>query len=342
MKPLEYFLRPTQRELFAKLRSIYKGRADVCRDSYILVKGEAPVLLVAHLDTIHPQPVKQICMTSDGGILMSPQGIGGDDRRGVYALNAIYGQSEAKPWLLFTCDEEVVGAGASEFCVKHRKEALPKELGQLKLIIEIDRKGRDDAVYYGCDNRDFEDYITGKGFRTSYGSFSDISYIAPELGIAAVNLSAGYYNAHTLYEYINRKQLEDTVRKVIGIVAESTNPGFPRYEYVEACRFYGRGWDRYGSWHGDEKILESLPGNIREEYATLLDYYTAEELETYRMDYGDGIILQLFEAEFSGTAYPGPKEEPIEWGNPKRGMGDGRAERLQKGVRPYKDYEPMG
>ncbi len=65
-------------------------------------------------------------------------------------------------------------------------------------------------------------------------------------------------------------------------------------------------------------------------------------LGLYRMDYGDGIILQLFEAEFSGTAYPGPKEEPIEWGNPKRGMGDGRAERLQKGVRPYKDYEPMG
>ena len=77
MKPLEYFFRPTQRELFAKLRSIYKGRADVCRDSYILVKGEAPVLLVAHLDTVHPKPVKQICRTDDGGMLMSPQGIGG-------------------------------------------------------------------------------------------------------------------------------------------------------------------------------------------------------------------------------------------------------------------------
>ena len=305
MKPLEYFLRPAQRELFAKLRSIYKERADVCRDSYILVKGEAPVLLVAHLDTIHPQPVKQICMTSDGGILMSPQGIGGDDRCGVYALNAIYGQSEAKPWLLFTCDEEVGGAGASEFCVKHRKEALPKELGQLKLIIEIDRKGRDDAVYYGCDNRDFEDYITGKGFRTSYGSFSDISYIAPELGIAAVNLSAGYYNAHTLHEYINRKQLEDTVRKVIRIVAESTNPGFPRYEYVEACCFYGRG--RYGTWYGGEGIPEGLPGDIREEYRVLLDYYTVEELEGYRRDYGDRMIPQLFAAEF-GDAYLPPEE----------------------------------
>ncbi|WP_300803345.1 hypothetical protein [uncultured Acetatifactor sp.] len=326
MKPLEYFLRPTQRELFAKLRSIYKGRADVCRDSYILVKGEAPVLLVAHLDTVHPKPVKQICMTGDGGMLMSPQGIGGDDRCGVYALNAVYEQSEAKPWLLFTCDEEVGGIGASVFCVKQRKGVLPKELKRLKLIIEIDRKGKDDAVYYGCGNKAFEDYITGKGFRTSYGSFSDISYIAPELGIAAVNLSAGYYNAHTLHEYINRKHLEDTVRKVIGIVAESIAPDFPRYEYAEARCYYRRGWDRYGIWRGDEKILESLPRNIREEYGALLDCFTVEELEAYRVDYGDGIILQLYEAEFSGTAHPWPKGEPAGWGNPKRGIGGGRAE----------------
>lgn len=326
MKPLEYFLRPTQRELFAKLRSIYKGRADVCRDSYILVKGEAPVLLVAHLDTVHPKPVKQICMTGDGGMLMSPQGIGGDDRCGVYALDAVYEQSEAKPWLLFTCDEEVGGIGASVFCAKQRKGVLPKELKRLKLIIEIDRKGKDDAVYYGCGNKAFEDYITGKGFRTSYGSFSDISYIAPELGIAAVNLSAGYYNAHTLHEYINRKHLEDTVRKVIGIVAESIAPDFPRYEYAEARCYYRRGWDRYGIWRGDEKILESLPRNIREEYGALLDCFTVEELEAYRVDYGDGIILQLYEAEFSGTAHPWPKGEPAGWGNPKRGIGGGRAE----------------
>lgn len=307
MKPLEYFLRPTQKELFGRLRSAYKGHTDVCRDSYILVRGEAPVLLVAHLDTVHPQPVRQICRTDDGGVLMSPQGIGGDDRCGVYALNAIYEQSEAKPWLLFTCGEETGGIGAGTFCAKHRDGSLPEGLSQLKLIIEIDRKGRDDAVYYGCGNKGFEEYITGKGFRTSYGSFSDISYIAPELGIAAVNLSAGYYNPHTLHEYINRKQLEDTVRKVIEIVAESMDPGFPRYEYAGAYHHCGRGWGRYGSWYEEEKILEGLPGDIREEYETLLDCYTVEELEGYRKDYGDMVILQLFEAGF-GYTHMRPKE----------------------------------
>lgn len=327
MKPLEYFLRPTQKELFARLRSIYKGRADVCRDSYILVKGEAPVLLVAHLDTVHRQPVEQICRTDDGGLLMSPQGIGGDDRCGVYALNAIYGQSEAMPWLLFTCDEEAGGIGAGAFCAKHRRGAFPERLGQLKLIIEIDRKGKDDAVYYGCGNKGFEDYITGKGFTTSYGSFSDISYIAPELGVAAVNLSAGYYNAHTLHEYINKKHLEDTVRKVTEIVVESTNPEFPRYEYVEARRYCGRGWGGYGRWRDEDgKILEGLPQGIREEYRILLDYYTVEELEGYRRDYGDRMIPQLFEAEFGGACLP--LEEGLGgWGNPEADMGCGGVER---------------
>ena len=37
------------------------------------------------------------------------------------------------------------------------------------------------------------------------------------LGVAAVNLSSGYYNAHTQHEYINKKQLDTVVQKVIGI-----------------------------------------------------------------------------------------------------------------------------
>ena len=70
-------------------------------------------------------------------------------------------------------------------------------------------------MFYRCANKDFETYITGKGFKFAQGSFSDISLIAPELGIAAVNLSSGYYHAHTLHEYINRKELDETIGRVI-------------------------------------------------------------------------------------------------------------------------------
>ena len=60
MRILEDFLKPTQKELFSRLCKMYPNA--VARDGeYILVPGEAPVLLVAHLDTVHKSPVRQIC-----------------------------------------------------------------------------------------------------------------------------------------------------------------------------------------------------------------------------------------------------------------------------------------
>ena len=69
-------------------------------------------MLVAHLDTVHSQRVHDICKSDDGNILMSPQGIGGDDRCGVFALCNIFQSAQIKPWLLFCCNEEVGGVGA--------------------------------------------------------------------------------------------------------------------------------------------------------------------------------------------------------------------------------------
>ena len=209
MKKLVDFLKPTQSELFSSLLNTYKSKAIYSKDNFILIKGVAPILLVAHLDTVHKKPVSDICTSADGNILMSPQGIGGDDRCGVYALVNAYEQSANKPYLLFTCNEETGGIGAKNFvrCL----DKLPAELATLKFIVEIDRKGRNDAVYYDCDNPAFEKYISSKGFKTACGSFSDISVIAPALGVAAVNLSSGYYYPHQLHEYINRRELNTTL-----------------------------------------------------------------------------------------------------------------------------------
>jgi len=215
MKKLEDFLRPTQKQLFKLLAKKFKGKAILSKGNFILVRGTAPVMLVAHLDTVHTEPVRQICASKDGNILMSPQGIGGDDRCGVFALVKIYLSAQVKPWLLFTCDEEVGGLGAQQFCIAYSQRRLPNELDDLKFLVEIDRKGKNDAVFYDCDNPDFEAYITGNGFTTAIGSFSDISLIAPELGVAAVNLSSGYYNAHTLHEFINVNELYDKVFQLL-------------------------------------------------------------------------------------------------------------------------------
>ncbi len=317
MKAIEMFLRPTQEELFDMLRKMFRGETIVRKGSFILVRGEAPIMLLAHLDTVHRKPVKDICTTADGNILMSPQGIGGDDRCGVYALVNAYDSADKKPWLLFTCDEEIGGRGADDFCDSYQKGRLPKELEELKLLVEIDRRGSKDAVYYDCDNRNFEAYITSKGFKTEFGSFSDISYVAPELGVAAVNLSSGYYNAHTQHEFINRKEIDAVIKKVNEIVAEAAHPDFPRYEYVERIYIktllsnnyydWGYGYPR-GSTSGvmlRGKVPKNLPVKYQQMYDELLDLYAPEELEYYRSEEGDEVIEEIYQSEF-GLLYEDP------------------------------------
>lgn len=161
---------PTQADLFTDICEMHQDDALITKDKFMVVKGNAPIMFVAYLDTVHKTSVKDLCKT----------------KRGV---------------------------GAKAFADAYADKKLPKELCEMKLIVEIDRKGKDDAVYYSYANNLFEDYITSKGFKTSYGSFSDISIIAPAMGVAAVNLSSGYYNAHTQHEYINRRQINLTIKK---------------------------------------------------------------------------------------------------------------------------------
>ena len=303
---LENFLKLTQEELFNFLRKKYCGNAVIHKGGYILVPGKAPVMLIAHLDTVHEEKVKTICKSPSGNILISPQGIGGDDRCGVYALVNIYEAVEIKPWLLFTCDEEIGGVGAEIFIEDYNKSRV-KGLNKLKLLIEIDRRGSKDAVYYGCNNPEFEAYITGKGFTTEYGSFSDISVIAPELGVAAVNLSSGYYNAHTLHEYINRKQINAVIQSVIEIISDAVKPDFPRYKYIERVKKFSSFNVSFGSYDtyvdkamsfSNDDIPNDLPSGLIKLYSDLLEFYTSSELEWYRDKYGDHVLYQLYDEEF--------------------------------------------
>jgi len=319
MRVLEEFLKPMQAGLFKMLRKMYKSKTYVSENNFILVCGQAPVMLVAHLDTVHSEPVRTICKSKDKNVLMSPQGIGGDDRCGVFALVKTYELVDKKPWLLFTCNEATGGLGANAFCKAHKNSKLPAELNALKFLVEIDRRGSRDAVYYDCDNLEFEKYIASKGFQTAFGSFSDISYVAPELGIAAVNLSSGYYNAHTLHEYIVRSELEHVIEKVCEMVADAVKDTCPKYAYVKKARDIGIYSDLSSSFYRANKVYSATPRHTfkkstatdfeevtpkklshkyEEIYDELLDFYTAEELEQYRAEYGDQILRQLYIDEY--------------------------------------------
>lgn len=202
----------------AELKS--RGCPVTDKPGYLYAEGTIPVLLAAHMDTVHRQPVEQICYSADGAVAMSPQGIGGDDRCGVWMILQIL--RTAKCHVLFCEDEEVGCVGAKKFT---RGSLRP----QVNYIVELDRRGSNDAVFYRCDNPEFEDFITSFGFETAGGSRSDISYIAPYLETAAVNISCGYYCEHQRHEYIRLEEMELNAARVAQMVTQQTE----HFEYRE-------------------------------------------------------------------------------------------------------------
>lgn len=215
MIDFETVLRLYQPELKKVLREELSemGFVPISRKGFLYAPGEIPVLLVAHLDTVHPELPEIICYAKDGRYMMSPQGIGGDDRAGVYMILQILRQVNCH--VLFCEDEECGGRGASAFT---KSGILP----DVNYIVELDRKGENDAVYYGCDNPAFREYVAEFGFCEAFGSFSDISILAPFLKTAAVNLSTGYYNAHRNHELIDREVMASNTERVIEMVMTPT------------------------------------------------------------------------------------------------------------------------
>ena len=145
----ETILRLPQMELKKRLKAELKSRGYHITDKpgYLYAGGTIPVLLVAHMDTVHRQPVEQICYSADGAVTMSPQGIGGDDRCGVWMILQIL--HTASCHVLFCEDEEVGCVGAKKFTSGSLRP-------QVNYIVELDRRGSNDAVFYRCDNPEFE------------------------------------------------------------------------------------------------------------------------------------------------------------------------------------------
>ena len=226
-KSLNKIFRMTQKELKTSLEDKLKRKYEkvISDEGFLYAEGTLPVILVAHLDTVHHEVPSIICYSQDSRYVMSPQGIGGDDKCGVIAILSILQETDLRPHIIFTEDEEIGGIGANKFCKKIAKV-------NANYIIEIDRKGDNDCVFYDCDNEDFTKFVEGFGFETDYGSFSDISTIAPHLGIAAVNLSSGYYNPHTNHEYVDLIALRNVIERVKNMLKTESS----KFEYIEGVK----------------------------------------------------------------------------------------------------------
>lgn len=252
-------------------------------DGYVFAQGKFPVLLVAHLDTVHEKLPETIYYDKEKDAVYSPEGIGGDDRCGVYMIFEVLKQFNCS--VLFCEDEEIGTIGASKFI----ETKLANDL-TFNYIIEFDRKGRNDAVFYDCDNPEFEDFITKEFFETQYGSFSDISTIAPYLGCAAVNLSCGYYGAHTKQEYVVMSEMQESIVQACKILERTTDADI--FDYIESdySKKYGDYYSTYkygfDSDYDDLYVFTWIDSDSKvEQWEEIYAYSDEEAVGTFCMKY---------------------------------------------------------
>lgn len=201
---LDELLKTTHKQLktVVKKRLVKCGYEVVSDDGYLYAEGNIPILLCVHLDTVFRTPPEIIIKSEN--IIYSPQGIGGDDRCGVYIALKLLEDYGLRPHVLFTEEEEKGFIGARKFC---RSGIKPN----VNFIVSFDRHGFGEAVFYGCKNKSFKEYIAEFGLKEERGYCADISYLAPFYNLGAVNISCGYYNEHIFREFIRLDQLEDMV-----------------------------------------------------------------------------------------------------------------------------------
>lgn len=228
-----------------EIREYLKNYCNIIGENFMVIyKSPSLPWLVAHIDVVHDwyKESRNELIIHNNEYYWSPNGLGADDRAGVYALLFLYHQGLEVNYL-FTDYEEIGGLGAHEFCSYFDKMINPP------YFIEIDRKGYKEAVFYNNDelNHTFVSIIK-KHFDIFTGSFSDISIIGKHFNVCSVNLSAGYYNQHSNAEYLIYSHLVYTLEKVPELIKELGHKKYelPEYSHIKYGKhFTSRSYDSY-------------------------------------------------------------------------------------------------
>ncbi len=199
---------------------------------------------------VHPEPEIELIRMIN--IVMNKNGIlGADDRAGImailYIMNICKEKGMRPPNILLTNHEESGGAGMKKFVT----DCTPELMKDVHLIVALDRRGSVDYVYYNEPDKEVKMYTEMFGFLKSCGSYNDIKDLTDAWSIPSVNLSVGYYSAHTKSEELHLDEMLLTANRVIDMME---NPIGKRYnvEKKESYTYsYSSSYDECGYGLGD-------------------------------------------------------------------------------------------
>lgn len=197
-------------------------------------------LICAHMDQIGIRPCVSVEFETKGepivrgfDVVGKQTNLGADDKNGIFiALKLI--QSFGKDINFIFSVEEETGGVCREFLQGFSEERT----NSIPYGLIFDRRGGGDVI--GTSNAycegDFEDAVLdiakNFGYRRSTGTFSDCDHISEF--VPCVNLSCGYYDAHTAREHTVLPELENAVNLGHALIRGLGTTFFKRPESMPA------------------------------------------------------------------------------------------------------------
>lgn len=275
----------------------------IIHEKYIVAIGEIPIALVAHMDTVFKYPVDNMYYDQRKGVLWSPEGLGADDRAGIFAILQIL-KTGLRPSVILTTDEEIGGLGASALA------AEPCPIPNLKYMIQLDRRGTNDCVFYNCYNPQFIDYVESFGFLEKWGTFTDISILMPAWKVCGVNLSVGYEDEHSVSEVLFIKPLFSTIAKVRKMLQESE---IPTFEYEELQAHWYKSWNKistnYPTEAEDDEVYGAHCAGCHHLFSEYEMYPVKSKNGAIKLYCPDCIVDKVSWCSFCGDAYENDSSE---------------------------------
>ena len=251
-----------------------------------VVKGEAETYpcVVAHIDEVHNERNNSYRVVVSGDYIfgynvdsMKQQGIGADDKNGIWVAMQCLLKYDVMKVALFVGEEiGCVGSG----------QANMSFFDDCRFVIQCDRRGSSDFITSAsgwelCDDKFTSKFDMGKfGYKATSGMMTDVMELkSRNLGVAACNLSCGYYNPHTSEETTIFSELENCrdlvfhiIDTVVDAVPHEASRSYSSYDsfYNYGSSYYG-GYARHGYGYGEYTEDEEI-----EQFNEMQDYMWQE------------------------------------------------------------------
>lgn len=200
-------------------------------------------LISAHMDQVQHRPCTAVYAQAGGSVWVSETGLGADDKNGIWIIFHMLTQNPDLNFI-FSVEEECMGFKLDELLLENKKFLTTKVLYGLV----FDRKGWGDII--GTQNsyctEEMEKAVAGVGGKFGYSPASGVYSDADRLNLymSCVNLSCGYFGAHTEDEYTLLPALFNAAEFGLALVDKLTvrfEKPVPKPARTFGYNFYTRG-----------------------------------------------------------------------------------------------------